>query len=508
MSVQKANDSSFANNHYKYEVLAGYFSQDDPITVASAYDYTKDNFGLIPRIYHESQPSSELDSSRQWRSFELNLSRLNTISHSMVHYKLLYIGRHGQGVHNVAESRYGRLAWDAEYSKLDGDDHGQWVDALLTPLGRTQAEKASAFWASLISAGAPLPEAYFVSPLDRCLATAQITFAELSLPEARKYQPIVKEGLREIMGVHTCDKRSRATFIKAKYPEVMIEEGFAADDKLWSKGHRETDAEADIRIRQTLNEIFSSHAGCEVISLTSHSGAIRSILRVLGHREFRLPTGSVLPVLVKAEQLFSPSPPPPPFVAGAFEGVSNATKLVSLEAHIMSKCPDARDCLVDLVVPAMEQIVDKVDFKLSYIGEVGEDDAVICKHGPTECLGNMMGLCATQLFPNDVKRWLGFMTCMIMDYSDIPSRDLAQHCTLEHGISFDDLNACISEEGKGLDLLAASVKSTQKAGVTKSCTVRVADEIWCIRDGAQWKNCSDGHEPKDLVTTIEKLFGH
>jgi hypothetical protein len=41
---------------------------------------------------------------------------------------------------------------------------------------------------------------------------------------------------------------------------------------------------------------------------------------------------------------------------------------VSLEAHIMSKCPDAKACLQELVVPAMEKISDKVDFKLSFIG--------------------------------------------------------------------------------------------------------------------------------------------
>lgn len=45
----------------------------------------------------------------------------------------------------------------------------------------------------------------------------------------------------------------------------------------------------------------------------------------------------------------------------------NATK-VALEAHIMSKCPDAKDCLQKLILPAMEQINDKVDFRLSYIG--------------------------------------------------------------------------------------------------------------------------------------------
>jgi hypothetical protein len=45
------------------------------------------------------------------------------------------------------------------------------------------------------------------------------------------------------------------------------------------------------------------------------------------------------------------------------------TKRIPLEAHIMSKCPDARDCLRDLVVPAMEKIEKKVDFRLSFIGK-------------------------------------------------------------------------------------------------------------------------------------------
>jgi hypothetical protein len=45
----------------------------------------------------------------------------------------------------------------------------------------------------------------------------------------------------------------------------------------------------------------------------------------------------------------------------------NDTK-VALEAHIMSKCPDAKACLKKLIVPAMVQISDKVDFRLSYIG--------------------------------------------------------------------------------------------------------------------------------------------
>ena len=41
---------------------------------------------------------------------------------------------------------------------------------------------------------------------------------------------------------------------------------------------------------------------------------------------------------------------------------------VPLEVHIMSKCPDAKDCLHDMILPAMQNVSDKVDFTLSFIG--------------------------------------------------------------------------------------------------------------------------------------------
>ena len=53
----------------------------------------------------------------------------------------------------------------------------------------------------------------------------------------------------------------------------------------------------------------------------------------------------------------------------AVDSEGNKSTLVPLEAHIMSKCPDARDCLKDLVVPAMEEIADMVEFSLSFIGK-------------------------------------------------------------------------------------------------------------------------------------------
>lgn len=80
--------------------------------------------------------------------------------------------------------------------------------------------------------------------------------------------------------------------------------------------------------------------------------------------------------------------------------------LVPLEAHIMSKCPDAQDCLRMMVLPTMQRVLDKVNFTLSYIGTPTDNDGVDCMHGPEECMGNIIELCAAKLYP-DPKIYLG-----------------------------------------------------------------------------------------------------
>lgn len=178
---------------------------------------------------------------------------------------------------------------------------------------------------------------------------------------------------------------------------------------------------------------------------------------------------------------------------------------VPLEAHVMSKCPDARDCLHDLVLPAMVNISNYVDFRLSYIGNTTED-GVTCMHGPSECLGNSIELCAAHVYPNP-KIYLGFTMCMSRNFAQIPSEDLVKDCALEHGMEFDKLNHCLSaEDGQvSMDLLRRSVQRSADKGVKKSCTVRVDDKTFCVRDGAQWKDCEKGHEVKDLVEEILAL---
>ncbi|KAJ2975297.1 hypothetical protein NUW58_g8399 [Xylaria curta] len=122
-----------------------------------------------------------------------------------------------------------------------------------------------------------------------------------------------------------------------------------------------------------------------------------------------------------------------------------ASGLVPLEAHIISKCPDTRDCLRELILPAMIRVHEKVNFTLTYIGTPTENDGVECKHGPGECMGNIIELCAHKLYP-DPKIWLGFTMCLTRDYEAIPQRELVEDCALEHAVDFVKLNECATRD--------------------------------------------------------------
>ncbi|KAI9053045.1 hypothetical protein LZ554_003315 [Drepanopeziza brunnea f. sp. 'monogermtubi'] len=131
------------------------------------------------------------------------------------------------------------------------------------------------------------------------------------------------------------------------------------------------------------------------------------------------------------------------------DNLQDQKALVPLEAHIMSKCPDARDCLRDMVLPTMQKVIDKVNFTLSFIGTPTDNDGVDCMHGPQECMGNIIELCAQRLYP-DPKIHLGFTMCISRDYKEIPDESLISDCALEHGINISTLNDCAIEDNGGL----------------------------------------------------------
>lgn len=174
---------------------------------------------------------------------------------------LLYHGRENDTPRaKIADEHANQDYW----SKQDGNDTVTWVDAHLTDEGVEQARTAYRFWASEIATQhIPVPEKYYTSPLDRCLATANLTFNDLQLPAQQPFIPEVKELLREVIGIHTCDRRSSRTYIQANFSSYTFESGFAEEDELWRPDVRETASVHDVRMFQVaLCHQFSSLERC------------------------------------------------------------------------------------------------------------------------------------------------------------------------------------------------------------------------------------------------------
>lgn len=121
------------------------------------------------------------------------------------------------------------------------------------------------------------------------------------------------------MGVHTCDRMYFALFrtgsklirstgrsskcdIAANFPTFTLSPNLRpGPDPFWDPRNRESNSHRTRRLKSALDEIMRSKLGqrATYLSLTAHSGAIVSVLEAIGHREFRLATGGVLPAVVK-----------------------------------------------------------------------------------------------------------------------------------------------------------------------------------------------------------------
>ena len=290
-----------SRSHINYTTVTGYFLQDEASTNPTTFDFTKENFGLINRTYPSDHSFKSKHGNTQWRRFAHQVAELNKAAPWNVEYKVLFMGRHGDGYHNDAQAYYGTPAWNCYYSEIDGNSTVTWADADLSPLGVTQALAVNTFWKlEIAEQHIPTPQSYYTSPLTRCLKTANYTFNGLDLPAKHPFVPTVKELFREGISGHTCDRRNTSTYIHNLFPHYKIEAGFAENDPLWEALHGETRVDQNYRSKIVLDKVFESDEST-YISITSHSGEIASILQVLGHQPFSLNTGAVIPVLVKAE---------------------------------------------------------------------------------------------------------------------------------------------------------------------------------------------------------------
>ncbi|KAJ9355533.1 hypothetical protein DTO027B9_3988 [Paecilomyces variotii] len=108
-------ESMSSSSYLTYSTVPGFFLQDEPDTDPNAFDYVASNFGLINRTYDTDEEFDPHGDKPQWERFENKIRSLARDSGKGVHYKVLFLGRHGEGYHNVAESFYGTEAWDLKY---------------------------------------------------------------------------------------------------------------------------------------------------------------------------------------------------------------------------------------------------------------------------------------------------------------------------------------------------------------------------------------------------------
>ncbi|OQO07305.1 hypothetical protein B0A48_07002 [Cryoendolithus antarcticus] len=177
-----------------------------------------------------------------------------------------------------------------------------WVDPELTETGLQQAQDLGKFWTNAIKTDkVAAPTSFYSSPLRRCLQTVETTWQNIpGLPPSKP--PVVHESLREIFGVHTCDKRRSTSQIQAEFPYFDLSLIQTADDTLWTTDRRETMQEHAELWQQYLQDLFDNDESTYV-SITTHSGATRALYLAIGHPDVWTAAGSVVPIVVRGRRV-------------------------------------------------------------------------------------------------------------------------------------------------------------------------------------------------------------
>lgn len=278
------------DSKWTFDSVGGFFAQDDPNTDDTQFNYILD-FGKL----------------KTWKEILDELTRLNEASDKNTAYKLIFCARHGQGFHNVCQAKYGIQAWREKWHALTTDGEITWaIDPLLTEIGRQQARDNHDGWARELQLGAKVPAKFFVSPLQRTCQTFEITWDGL-VPEDRVVK--VDEMIRETIGLDLCDQRSTRSVIELRFPKLKLDDDVTEEDILFKADLRELLPERTIRVNNFLQALFEADRqytdkiANQLVSLTCHAGTIRLILIATHHRPFTIPTGGMIPVLVKATKI-------------------------------------------------------------------------------------------------------------------------------------------------------------------------------------------------------------
>ncbi|KAK8070483.1 histidine phosphatase superfamily [Apiospora hydei] len=284
----------------------GQNSSSSPTTIA-----TYDQLGIIEEKDYDQDRKPSPAFSSQWKRLEDHIAKLNRECDNHESYKVIYVVRHGRGVHNVVMDAVGSK-WKEKWALVDGARLDELPEMPELPAGREQARELARDWVKWNREnGMPIPGTIYTSPMVRCLETTELIYGDVLRENGRNIQPVIKENLRERLTNHTCDRRRTRSSIEKNFPKFYFEPGFKEEDTLWrarstdGSTTAETDDEHTARKQRLLEDIFDTD-NSHFISLTTHSYAISGILASVGSPPLRVKEGSMLAMLIKAEKELPP----------------------------------------------------------------------------------------------------------------------------------------------------------------------------------------------------------
>lgn len=190
--------------------------------------------------------------------------------------KIIHFQRHAQGYHNVI----GEILLDnGVMPSLDTHDTAinPWrrpevLDSPLTELGK-QESFVRRNQASMLN-----PQLVVVSPMQRAIQTAKITFAD---HDNNPYIPwIAHEGCREELGFIYCNKRRSKTSIQQDFPTIDLSLLAHEDDILFDDDNRECPSSIATRAYDFLVNFIAQRPEQE-IAIISHSFWLFNVCTVL-----------------------------------------------------------------------------------------------------------------------------------------------------------------------------------------------------------------------------------
>uniref|UniRef100_K3WUE1 Phosphoglycerate mutase n=1 Tax=Globisporangium ultimum (strain ATCC 200006 / CBS 805.95 / DAOM BR144) TaxID=431595 RepID=K3WUE1_GLOUD len=211
-----------------------------------------------------------------WADLEAKLAKTKNHMTPARDIKVVYLIRHAQGAHNVAEVEYGDAWWTAPIARSD-----VYLDTNLTELGINDARsKGPPGLAAECDKGMPRIERVIVSTLSRTIQTAHHFFEGYPMVSPRF---VSMELCREKLGIHTFNKRVSRTKLQEKFSKDKVDFSRIRDeeDTLWSPTHMETESEIQERAQEFLRELFASFPEETHVAVVTHYKVIWAIFKVM-----------------------------------------------------------------------------------------------------------------------------------------------------------------------------------------------------------------------------------